>query len=172
MPILNEMQSIKNCRRIFTCRPNPATQSPRKTAVFTSPWSGQNRKTTTEVTSSATSSSTATTTRALTSSLHCLSMETQRSSSLLISWMRSPHIGLLLLLWTRLDKESFLSSRIASPHCPVSGWTFRRRLHGGDGSDSPHGQKVVGRRHEVAPTGILLSQVFWNSKMSRFQFWF
>jgi len=33
---------------------------------------------------------------------------------------------------------------------------YRRRLHGGDGGDRPHGQKVVERRLKVAPTGILL----------------
>jgi len=38
----------------------------------------------------------------------------------------------------------------------------RRRLHGGDGGDRPHSQKVVGRCPQVAPTGT----VFWNSKMS------
>jgi len=31
----------------------------------------------------------------------------------------------------------------------------RRRLHGGDGGDRPHGQKVVGAMPSSRPTGIL-----------------
>jgi len=36
----------------------------------------------------------------------------------------------------------------------------RRRLHVGDGGDRPTAKKLMGRRPQVAPRGILLAQVF------------
>ena len=44
----------------------------------------------------------------------------------------------------------------------------RRRLHGGDGGDRPHGQKVVGAMPSSRPHRNFVMSVFWNSKMSQF----
>ena len=41
---------------------------------------------------------------------------------------------------------------------------YRRRLHGGDGGDRPHGQKVVGRRLKVAPHRNFVTSPLYTSK--------
>jgi len=69
----------------------------------------------------------------------------------------------ILATWDRLAVTSHRCSPTHqwyfSPRYADLGEGHRRRLH------RPHGQKVVGAMTPSRPTGILLCQFFWNSKM-------
>jgi len=67
-----------------------------------------------------------------------------------------------------LDYRDLCMSSFCGIYAVLSVCCHRRRLHGGDGGDRPHGQKVVGAMPPSRPHRNFVMSVFWNSKMSQF----